>query len=130
MTSDRPSLTHEEEAFVRKLAGAYVAPELSPPERAAFHAGLERRITRRRTAVLWRPVFAGTAVAVALAVIVFARAGTVAPPSAQTPAATNGVAASTTAENVILALATESADEREVELPDDYLAIAGVFLGD
>jgi hypothetical protein len=124
-TPDRPDLTREEEEFVRKLAGTYVAPELSPQERIAFHARLEERIGRRHRFEHWRPVFAGAAIAAALAVLVFARSGTVSPPPG--PAAVN--VASTTAENVILALATGAPEGQEKELPEDYLAIADVFLG-
>jgi hypothetical protein len=128
-TSDRPSLNRDEEVFVRKLAESYVAPELSPNERAAFHAGLERRLSRRRIAERWRPLLAGAAVAAGLAVFVLARGSDVAAPTA----ADRQVAASrttTTAENVILAMTTESAGEREAELPDDYLAIQDVLLGE
>jgi anti-sigma-K factor RskA len=128
-SSDLPNLNGEEEAFVRKLADSYVAPELSPAERMTFHARLERRLSRRRTVERWRPVFAGAAVAAALAVLVFARAGVVTPPAGEDSSVVAS-SASTTPENAILALVTESANGGKVELPDDYLAIEDVFLTD
>jgi hypothetical protein len=126
--SDRPNLNRDEEAFVRKLATSYTAPPLSPRERTDFHARLERRIGRPRALERW-PLFAGGAAATALALFVFARVGTVTPPASEDRMAAD-VASSTTAENVILALVDESAGEPEAELPDDYLAIEEVFLGD
>jgi hypothetical protein len=125
-----PKLSRDEEAFVRKLADSYVAPELSPHERASFHADLERRIARRRAVQRWRPVFAGAAVAAALAVFVFARGGDVVPPTTRVDRPEVASRTSTTAENVILAMAIESPSDQEAELPDDYLAIEDVLLGE
>jgi anti-sigma factor RsiW len=128
-SSDRPNLSRDEEAFVRKLADSYVAPELSPNERAAFHVALEQRLARRRAVQHWRPVLAGGAVAAALAVLVLARGGDVAPPAAENQRVV-ARKSSTTAEGVILAMATESPSEQEAELPEDYLAIEDVLLGE
>ena len=87
-------------------------------------------IVRRGDAVQrWRPVFAAAAVATALAVFIFARGGDVTAPTAQIPR-TVASNPSTTAENVILAMATEPTGEQEVELPEEYLAIEDVVLGE
>jgi hypothetical protein len=126
--SDRPDLTPEEGAFVRSIASFYTAPQPSAAERVAFNAKLEQRVARRRTAWRRAPAFAGAAVVAALGVFVLARATVVTPRPGEI-SSSFASAASTTAESAILALATDSPEEPEEALPEDYLAIEDVFLG-
>jgi hypothetical protein len=141
---DRPHLTPEEERLVAHLREVYRAPALPPQRRAAFHARLEARRARglgRRTP---RAALAGAAAAALLAglLVLMGRSDerVTTPPAAAArergPDATTFAAtasedatalAATTPEEAILALATGEADDPDTSLPDEYLAIAGLF---
>jgi len=120
------ALAPEDAEFVRRLADAYAPRPATPQERVAFRASLDRRIERapRRP---WLPVLGGVVAAgLALALVV----GQTGPAPAP-----DGSLADTTPEEALLALATVSADAfaeaaGDEDLPDDYEAIASLFLGE
>jgi len=113
----------ENDAFVRTLAAHYRPPEPTPAERAAFRAGLDERLARRRGAA-WLPWAAGLATASAALALVFVPGTT--SDSADAPPATR-LASGPAAADALLWLATPESEEDDA-LPADYEAIAGLFL--
>jgi hypothetical protein len=118
MTDPRDELTPEERRFVARVAGAYQAPPGPPSRAAAFDRVLEERLARPRAA-RWIPALAGAAAAAAIAWIA------VGVGLDRAPTETAQVA---TAEEAILALSADEESEEE-ELPEEYVAIASLFLG-
>lgn len=116
---ERPRLDREAEDFVRRTADAWTPAEMSAAERARFDAGLAERLERGRArrVAWWAAVGAVGAVGVLLALW---------SPSGGPPVRT---AEATGDAEVILALArgTESAEEADARLPDDYQAIAALL---
>lgn len=123
--ADRP-LAPEDAEFVRRLAGAYAPRPATPQERVAFRASLDRRLERGGRGH-WIPVLGGlVAAGFALALVLGQTVSAPAP---------GGSFTDTTPEEALLALATVNADTLEEEggdedLPDDYQAIASLFLGE
>ena len=116
---ERPRLDREAEDFVRRIADAWAPAEMSGAERARFDARLAERLERSRARrVAWWTV-AGAAGAAGVLLALWS------PPSGP-PART---AEATGDAEVILALArgTESVDEADARLPDDYQAIAALL---
>ena len=124
-------LTREEQRFVARVADAYRAPPLSAARRAAFHAQLDTRIARPRSARLF-PALAGALGAAALAWLVLAGPGSEFRNVEEEPrtarVAAPAPAAVATAEEAILALSADEEIEDE-SLPEEYVAIASLFLG-
>jgi hypothetical protein len=126
-------LRAEDEKFAERLAASFSPAPLSPARRAAFDAALATRLEQRRRSRLL-PALAAAAVAAAAALAWLAA------PGAFDPAATGGggaddVVAETSAavrwelELLDLNALTDVDDADDAErLPDDYAAIAGLFL--
>ena len=119
MNDPRDELTPDEQRFVTRVAGAYQAPQRSPARSAAFQRTLEERVARPRAA-RWLPAFAG---AIAVAVLAWLAIGVGIEPSM--PGEQARIA---TAEEAILALSADEESEEEA-LPEEYVAIASLFLG-
>ena len=120
--------------FVKRLADHYAPSPLSPGQRAAWDTALAARLEKRRRAALL-PGLATAALATAL---VFGLGGwfgseTDAPGVSATATRTLIVSAEESASDLTgdweYLLALQPADEEEDgQLPDDYAAIASIFL--
>ena len=123
---ERPALTREDEALVRRVADAYATPAMTAAQRARFDTGLERRrlgSASRRNGWL-------VALATGLAALYFVSEHATAPKRGATePAVLEPVATSASPEEVILAVATEPVADAEEALPEDYQAISYLVLG-
>jgi hypothetical protein len=129
---EHPSLSAEDEAFVGRLVEQYAPPPLSAARRAALDTELRSRTGAPRGFGFSRPAFAsvvvGLAVGLALALGVFESKL----PEAARPGVV--IADSPSAETWERDLFDpESFDDDDTgsdlaELPDDYAAIAGIFL--
>jgi hypothetical protein len=123
---ERPALSGEDEALVRRVADVYAAPALTAAQRARFDAGLERRLhntaSRRRGWLI--------ALATGMAALYFVSEHASAPTRGATGrAALEPVATAASPEEVILAVATEPVADAEDALPEDYRAISYLVLG-
>ncbi len=128
-SDDETRLSAEEEAFVRRLAGAWAPPERRPEQRLAFQAKLDARLRGRRGRLAsgWMLVATAAAAAVAL----WMRTEAVEPLVSGTlgEAAEDLSGSAVTPEEAILAFVVEPEEaEPEEALPADYEAIASVFL--
>jgi hypothetical protein len=136
MKSD-PEQTGASEAdagFIRRLAELSQAPKADAARRVAFQAELDRRLARRpRRFVL--PALAG-ALATAAVLVLSLRSDVVQPAEAERRA---GIAAkvsriapaqpsAATSVEALLALASEGDGATDASLPDEYIAIASLFL--
>jgi len=131
---EQPEPSENEAGFIRRLAELSQAPEADAARRVAFQAELDRRLARRpRRFVL--PALAG-ALATAAALALSLGADGVRPADAQRR---TGIEANmsriapvqpraTTSVEALLALASEGDDTTDASLPDDYIAIASLFL--
>jgi ferric-dicitrate binding protein FerR (iron transport regulator) len=118
MSDPQDDLTPEQRRFVARVTSAYQAPPRSPEQSAAFQREIEARLARPSTARWW-PAFAGALAAAAIAWLAIA-VGRAPAPSAPAQIAT--------AEEAILALSADEESEED-ELPEEYVAIASLFLG-
>jgi hypothetical protein len=121
-------LSAEDEEFVERLSVGFAPVPLPPARRAAFDLALADRIASRRRSRLIAPVLATAVAAAAVAWFVV--------PAALDPAATGrrGEVVSESAArwerelfDPTALIGPEDADGAE-QLPDDYAAIAAVFL--
>ncbi|MDJ0850856.1 MAG: hypothetical protein QNK04_20995 [Myxococcota bacterium] len=139
MKSDRDDgieLAPDDARFVERLAASYEPEPLTADERVAFTAALEARLEQRRRATRLLPALAGAmAVAVAAWLVVPRASDSPAPPgSVETLAAAPDFEAELGAGQwglELLGSDTLLEDEEETAgdpLPEDYLAIASVFL--
>ena len=125
---ERPPLDGAEEEFVDRLAAAYAPAPMSAAERVAFDETIRARLERPR----WRPLLVpaiGAAAAAALVWFVFSQTIVPIPPPGEEESA--ALVASSWEDELFLSSdlsASEGREESET-LPDDYLAIASVFLG-
>jgi hypothetical protein len=128
---DAQVLTRADARFIARVGDAYRARPPSAEQRVAFQAGLDARIARRRWVFRLRAL-AGAVAAAAAAWLVVAglgsgdRSGELRIARAGDPRAVSG-SAGATAEEAILSLSAEDESEDE-SLPDDYAAIADLFL--
>ena len=118
MNDPRDELTDEEQRFVARVAGAYQAPPRSPAQSAALQRAIEARVARR-SVERWLPALAGALVAAAIAWLAIGV-------GRETPSEEAQIAS---AEEAILALSADEESDEEA-LPEEYLAIASVFLDD
>ncbi len=136
---DRVELNEREERFVDHLAIEYRAAELTPSERVAFRDELDRRLEAHARTRGWQRA-SGVATAVLVIALVWSL-GTVGPAVDESGVEVAGevppeaVSIETTPEEALYALIHEPAesivalDEEAMDLPDDYEAIASLFLG-
>ena len=142
-TDDRPKLAPEDEDFVKRVAESYAPPPMAAAERAAFDEALLERVRRSHPARRWLMAAglpAAAAAALAAAWLLFLSPGTdgLVPSEEMVPA----LSARAWEEELFLEDASfqslesvesfqsfgrEQLDESEL-LPDEYLAIASVFL--
>ena len=130
-SDESPKLTREDEDFVKRVAASYAPPPMAAVERAAFDEALLGRIrrghpARRRLMAAGLP--AAAAAALAAVWLLFLSPGTerLAPSEETVPA----LSARAWEEELFLegeSLESEQPDESEL-LPDEYMAIASVFL--
>jgi hypothetical protein len=131
-TDERPLLSTEDEAFVGRLAEQYAPPQLSAARRAALDTELRGRVVSANGLGFVRPAFASVLVALALGLVLAVGVFESKPPEGSRP--------------TVLLVDSPSAEvwERSLfdpefyddvdagsdldELPDDYAAIAGIFL--
>jgi hypothetical protein len=118
---EQPLLDQQNRDFVDHLAAHYAPPALSSAERVAFDDSLRARIARPRRPGLLAPALAATVVA--LVWFTF--------PLRLGEEETNPVFASVWEEELFLSSDVSPLDDRDDSevLPDDYLAIASLFLG-
>ncbi|MDH4016295.1 MAG: hypothetical protein OEV20_03040 [Actinomycetota bacterium] len=128
----------DDDAWLERFRDVYAPEPMSPAERRAFDARLEERIeVEARRGPLWLPIWQPVVAAAAIAALAVWLVWSPAPdtsPTVPTEVATARRPASLADwEREILAAADpatapESAGSEEI-LPDDYRAIAGMFLG-
>ncbi len=128
MTSSRDERTPLEGAakeFLGRLSKAYTPDPMSAGERAAFDQAIRSRLERPRRRPLLIPAI-GAAAAAGLLWLVVSQSIVPTPPPAEEGFA--AVAAGSWEDEVFLSSDLSASEDREA-LPDDYLAIASVFLG-
>jgi hypothetical protein len=125
---ERPDLDREEEAFVERLAEGYAPARMTPAECAEFDAGIRARLERPWRRWLWIPAVGVAAVAALLWLVASLSIDPLDGPAEEGLAA---VAASSWEDELFLSSDFGASEDREESgtLPDDYLAIASVFLG-
>jgi len=119
--AERSQLNPEERAFVHGLAAHYAPPPWTSAQRAEFDAALQARFEGPRRRGLLVPALAGAAVA-ALIWFSFSPGRQVDP--------SRPVVASAWESELFLSSDLSPLDDRDEgeALPDDYLAIASLFL--
>ena len=125
---ERPVLDGAEKKFVDRLAREYAPPPMTAGERAAFDEAVRARLERPERRPLLVPAIGAAAAAAALCFVLFDSTGPIRLPGEEESGA---VVASSWEDELFLSSdlsASEDRDESET-LPQDYLAIAGVFLG-
>jgi len=125
---ERPVLDGAEKEFVDRLAREYAPPPMTAAERAAFDEAVRARLERPERRPLLVPAIGAVAAAAVLCFVLFDPTGPIRLPGEEGGGA---VVASSWEDEVFLSSdlsASEDRDESET-LPQDYLAIAGVFLG-
>ncbi len=129
---EHPSLSAEDEEFLGRLVEHYAPPPLSPARRVALDAELRGRIATPREFVFARPAFASALVGLAIGLaLAFGAFESTAPESARSGvAAVNQPSAAAWERDLF---DPESFDDVDADgdlegLPDDYAAIAGIFL--
>ena len=131
MTSHRDEQTPLEGAekeFLGRLSEAYTPEPMSAGERAAFDQAIRARLERPRRRPLLIPAIGAAAAAGLLWLVVSQSIGPM-PQLAEEESA--AVTASSWEDEIFLSSDLGASEDRaEIgALPDDYLAIAGVFLG-
>lgn len=124
---ERPVLDGAEKEFVERLDREYAPPPMSAAERAAFDEAVRARLERPERPHLLVPAIAAAAAAAALCFVLLDSTG---PIRLQGEEENGAVVANSWEDELFLSsdLSAEDRDESET-LPQDYLAIAGVFLG-
>jgi len=125
---ERPPLDGAEGEFVERLAAAYAPAPMSAAERAAFDEGIRARLERPWRRPLLIPAIGAAAAAALVWFVVSQTIGPTPLPGEEQSAA---AVASAWEDELFLSSdlsASEGREESET-LPDDYIAIASVFLG-
>ena len=131
-SEDSAPLSADEAAFVERLAEHYAPPPLDPIRRAALDAELEERLEAPRAGSFLQPVLASVVVGLALGFVWLL--GALEPATSDRTKLRTAAAERSAAdawERELLDL--QSFDDGEAAadfdaLPDDYAAIAGLFL--
>jgi hypothetical protein len=131
-TDERPLLSTEDEAFVGRLAEQYAPPPLSAARRAALDTELRGRVGSPNRLGFERPAFVSVLVALALGGVLAVGVFESKPPEDSHPTVLLVDSPSVEAWERGL-LDPEFFDDVGAgsdldELPDDYAAIAGIFL--
>jgi len=126
------SLSPEDHAFVGRLVENFAPPALSASRRASLDAELRDRVARPRGLGFARPAFASAVAGLAIGLALAWGGSESLPPEAARPGESAPDAASLAAWEWGL-FDPESYGEAETgsdldELPDDFAAIAGIFL--
>ena len=131
---DRPPLDREEVQFIERLAAHYTPPPMSPAKRVTLDAALWTRLQRRSRRPFWVP--AGATIAVAAVVAWFAMTGwlSIIPTKGNAPGGGSVVTHRLVPWEYELIFPSEPTGIATLDdspmLPDDYMAIAQVFLDD
>ena len=130
---DRTDLTREEAEFVGCLAANFAPAPMSPSRRVAFDEALRARLGRRGRRAVLVPAFATIAIVAMVALLIFSgRFEPVAMDGGVEPGAVVAEASAAAQWEVELLYLRELTPPEERDdselLPDDYLAIASVFL--
>ena len=130
-SDDRPKLAPEDEDFVKRVAASYAPPSMAAAERAAFDEALLGRIRRSHAARRWLTLAGLPAAAAAGLAAVWLFSGW---PGTDGLVPSDKIAPTLGAraweEELFLDAGffeSEQPDESEL-LPEEYIAIAGVFL--
>jgi hypothetical protein len=131
-TDEQPLLSTEDEAFVGRVAEQYAPPSLSAARRAALDTELRGRVASPNRIGFERPAFASVLVALALGGVLALGVFESKPPEDSRPAVRLADSPSVEAWERGL-FDPEFFDDVDAgsdldELPDDYAAIAGIFL--
>lgn len=122
----------EDAAFVERLSQEFAPDTLGAARRAAFDAALEDRLTRRRASGLGIPVLVGATLAALGAWLLLATPFGPSAPSSSAPVAVvaDTRSAAEWEDELLDAVSFGEIEEPDGsdELPDDYAAIAAVFL--
>lgn len=130
---DRPDLSPDDAAFVRRVVELSKAPEQTVQRRTVFQAKLNWSLNTRRRAVRW-PALVGALATAATMFFVF-RAGMNDPVGGEPAAGVRAVVPQLTAAQSGLgptpveALFLLSREAEEADLPGDYLAIENLMFG-
>jgi hypothetical protein len=118
---EQPRVDPQEKAFADRLAAHYTPPPWTSTKRARFGEALQARIERPPRRGFWVPALA----TVAAAALVWVSFG-----SGPAEEGSNPVLASAWESELFLSSDVSPLDDRDEseELPDDYLAIASLFL--
>jgi hypothetical protein len=131
-SEERPQLDREEEQFIKRLATHYAPTPLSPAQRVTFDAALWARLQQRSRRTLLLPAVATVATAMVVAWLTLPGLFTPRPRASSGPG--TGVVETRRAapweyELLYPRELTDTADQDDrAILPDDYMAIAQVFL--
>ncbi len=130
---DRTDLSRDEAEFVGRLAANFAPAPMSPSRRVAFDEALRARLGRRGRRAVLVPAFATVAIVAMVALLIFSgRFEPVAMDGGMEPGAVVAEASAAAQWEVELLYLRELTPPEERDdselLPDDYLAIASVFL--
>jgi hypothetical protein len=125
---ERPVLDGAEKEFVDRLARDYAPSPMTAAERAAFEAAIRARLERPERRPVLIPALAAAAAAALLWFVLFHSGGPIRLPGEEEREA---VVASSWEDELFLSSDLSTSEDRDESetLPQDYLAIAGVFLG-
>ena len=132
---DKTRLDSGDARFAAKLGELYAPEPQTPEQRMAFARELEARLERPRRRAIWLPALAGLGAAAAMAWMVLSPA-----PGSDPPVGGSLVAATTNRDELEWQLfypdqlledhMAAASERRDSGLPDEYMAIASVFLDD
>lgn len=127
--NDDTTLSRDDERLVERLRAEWAPAPLTAFERTRFDAKLQERLGHAHRRVgRWPALGAGLAAAAVAALLLVRIGAGPAPPTAGTQAAEVPVPAGWAADVLYATVTDEIAREPDPELPDEYAAIAGVFL--
>jgi len=131
MSSDRderPPLEGAEREFVERLDAVYAPAPMTAAERVGFDEGVRARLERPWRRPLLIPALGAAAAA---ALVWFVVSQTIGPTPLPGEEQSAGAVASAWEDELFLSSDLSASEDREESetLPDDYLAIASVFLG-